>query len=634
MRELQTKIPRNKIIRDRYVIEELLGQGGFGAVYRVRDRRVKGNVFALKEINNPNRHQRESFLFEGELLRRLDHPALPRVYRVFEESKCDRICTLMDFIDGPNLERLRLRQPEKRFSLVQVIHMLAPIRNALLYLHAQQPPIIHRDIKPSNIIIPPEEDAVLVDFGIAKEYDEDSTTTAVRHCSPGYGAPEQYISGTSTQTDIYGLGATIYTLLTGSVPIDALYRLTRLSVKHDDPLRPAHELVASIPVGITEVLQRAMSINSADRYETVEEFWDTFISYSIDSATDTDSPSTDPVADLRAPVTTQAEKDSAAIISASIRSKQVPGVVTPVTPVGIMSRIVETPVPTADVVLQSMHTVYSASTETLPTPVLTRSGRSTTLLSAAVSYSDSTRNYAYSALTLALLLLMIAGSFIVYVYAGAHGPVVSRTVVHRSAAPVATIVPTVQVQKTPPALLVAPKSTPVRYVPTPPSIKLVPVIVQPTHIPVKPTPVPAVPTQVPATPEPTPDPSPVNTGDLPLLANSYSGSIHNIPADLVSTMSLSQIQQSEGTITGYFSPGPRLIGAGTFNGLVTKDRHMSFLVASSQTDLPLYFEGRIQDDGSIAGTYCSYLHGSCNQQADGYGTWNVFPVMRVHATNG
>lgn len=623
MRELQTRIPRNKVIRDRYVIEELLGQGGFGAVYRVRDRRVKGNVFALKEINNPNRHQRASFLFEGELLRRLDHPALPRVYRVFEESKCDRICTLMDFIDGPNLERLRLRQPEKRFSFVQVIHMLAPIRNALLYLHAQQPPIIHRDIKPSNIIIPPAEDAVLVDFGIAKEYDEDSTTTAVRHCSPGYGAPEQYISGTSTQTDIYGLGATIYTLLTGSVPIDALYRLTRLSVKRDDPLRPAHELVASIPAGITEVLQRAMSINSADRYETVEEFWDTFISYSIDSAIDSaiDSPSTDPIADLRAPVTTQAEKDSAAIISASLRSEQMPGIVTPVTPRGIMSRIVETPAPAADVVLQSMHTVYPASTEALPTPVLARSDRSTTLLAAAVSYNDSTRNYAYSALTLALLLLMVAGSFIVYVYAGAHGPVV----VYRSAAPVTTIVPTVQVQKTPPALLVAPKSAPVKYAPTPSSIKLVPVIARLTQVSVKPTLVPTVPTQAPVILVLTPVPSPANTDDLPLLASSYSGSIHNIPADLSSTMSLSQIQQSEGTITGYFSPGPRLIGAGTFNGSVTKNRYMRFLVASSQTSLPIYFEGRIQDDGSIAGTYCSYLHGSCNQQAGGYGTWNVFP---------
>lgn len=78
-------LPRGKIVRDRYIIEDLLGQGGFGAVYRVRDRRVKGNVFALKEIASLERRQRENFLFEWEVLRRLDHPALPRVYRIFED---------------------------------------------------------------------------------------------------------------------------------------------------------------------------------------------------------------------------------------------------------------------------------------------------------------------------------------------------------------------------------------------------------------------------------------------------------------------------------------------------------------------------------------------------------------------
>jgi len=214
MRELQTKFPKGKVVRQRYIVEELLGTGGFGAVYRVRDRRVKTNLFALKELIEPNKYERESFGFECELLRRLDHPALPRVYRGFEDEKNNRLYMLMDYVDGINLEKLRQRQPEKRFALPQVLKMMAPIIAATAYLHAQNPPIIHRDIKPANIIVPTVGDgSVLVDFGIAKVYELESTTAAVRHCSPGYGAPEHYAQGTNTRTDIYSLAATLYDLV-------------------------------------------------------------------------------------------------------------------------------------------------------------------------------------------------------------------------------------------------------------------------------------------------------------------------------------------------------------------------------------------------------------------------------------
>ncbi|MBA2391206.1 MAG: serine/threonine protein kinase, partial [Ktedonobacteraceae bacterium] len=225
MREVQVSFPRGKVVRERYIVEEMLGKGGFGAVYRVRDRRVRSNVFALKEVIDPTGHERNRLAFECELLKRLDHPGLPRVYRVFDDERNSRVYMLMDYIEGPNLERLRMQQPEKRFSLPRVMKILSPIVEAMRYLHTQNPPIIHRDIKPANIIVPVAGDgdgAVLVDFGIAKEYDQDSTTTAVRHCSPGYGAPEHYARGTNTRTDIYGLAATFYTLLTGNVPVDAL----------------------------------------------------------------------------------------------------------------------------------------------------------------------------------------------------------------------------------------------------------------------------------------------------------------------------------------------------------------------------------------------------------------------------
>lgn len=139
---------------------------------------------------------------------------------------------------------------------------------------------MHRDIKPANIIVPINGDrTVLVDFGIAKEYHDDATTTAVRHCSPGYSAPEQYSSmGTDPRADVYGLGATCYTLLAGTTPIDALQRMTKLANKAADPLVPITELVPNVPPAGAAALQRALSINYGRRFPTVDEFWQAFIS--------------------------------------------------------------------------------------------------------------------------------------------------------------------------------------------------------------------------------------------------------------------------------------------------------------------------------------------------------------------
>ncbi|GAC1430987.1 MAG: hypothetical protein NVS4B1_08820 [Ktedonobacteraceae bacterium] len=273
MQDVHATLPRESVVKDRYIVEDLLGKGGFGAVYRVRDQRVKGNLFALKEVIDPNKEERERFAFECEVLTRLDHPALPRVYRVFEDNKNIRVYMLMDYVSGPNLEQLRQQQPEKRFSLSHAMSIMSPIMSAVGYLHKQQPPIIHRDIKPANIIVPHGDDgSVLVDFGIAKEYEQDSTTTAVRRCSPGYGAPEQYAHGTNLRTDIYGLAATFYAILTGVIPTDALYRLTQMGSKNSDPLEPVQLLAPNVPEHVAEALHRAMAINSNERFATVEEF--------------------------------------------------------------------------------------------------------------------------------------------------------------------------------------------------------------------------------------------------------------------------------------------------------------------------------------------------------------------------
>src|SRR5947209_9437832 len=257
---------------DRYVIEGFLGTGGFGAVYLVRDRRVKHNLFALKEVIDPSKQDREHFTLEAQILKRLEHRALPRVYRVFEHDKPKRVYMLMDYIQGQDLEGLRQEQAEQRFSLSLVLALMAPVVDALIYLHHQDPPIVHRDIKPANIIVPTRgSEALLVDFGLAKEYVEERTTTVIRHGSPGYAALEQYGSGTTPRTDIYGLAATIYTLLTGSTPPDAITRA--IGSKGFDPLEPANLITPDVPWAVAMTIERAMSISSDDRFATVEEFW-------------------------------------------------------------------------------------------------------------------------------------------------------------------------------------------------------------------------------------------------------------------------------------------------------------------------------------------------------------------------
>src|SRR5713101_8952598 len=256
----------------RYMIESLLGTGGFGAVYLVRDRRVKQSLFALKEVIDPSRRDREHFLFEAEVLKRLNHRALPHVYQVFEHEKLRRVYMLMDYIEGQNLGVLLKEQPGHCFSLPLVLTIMEPVVDALIYMHGQDPPIVHRDIKPANIIVPTRGgEAFLVDFGLAKEYVIDNTTAVIRHGSPGYAAPEQYGSGTNPRTDIYGLGATLYTLLTGTIPIDAITRVT--GSKRIDPLTPTNLVAPDVPWTVSMVIERAMSISIEDRFATAEEFW-------------------------------------------------------------------------------------------------------------------------------------------------------------------------------------------------------------------------------------------------------------------------------------------------------------------------------------------------------------------------
>jgi len=265
-------LPIGTIIRGRFLVLSRLSGSGFGNIYLVRDQRNtrnNANLFVLKEVINPGKHKLYQITLEGMALRLLRHEALPRVYIVLSDAKYDRVYVLMDYIEGLSLEMLRLRQPGKRFSFPQAMVMMEPILSAVAYLHSQQPAVIHQDIKPASIIVPSTRDkVVLVDFGVGKKYSLGSTTTSARHPLTPYEAPEQYNGEIDTRSDIYGVGATFYTLLTGIVPSDALYRAS----KSIDPLEPMHQVIPAISRHVADAIHRAMSLSSNDRFSSVQQF--------------------------------------------------------------------------------------------------------------------------------------------------------------------------------------------------------------------------------------------------------------------------------------------------------------------------------------------------------------------------
>ncbi len=274
MQQGQITLPIGVTVRDpdggHYVVEAMLSKEQTGAVYLVRPKAELQKRFSLKEIITPTEQERKHFLLEGQLLRHLDHPSLPSVYRSFEHDSLKRVYLLMDYIQGQSLDALRAQHPDQRLPLPMIITLLSPIVDALIYLHQQDPPILHRNIKPTNIIIPANaHPPVLIDFGMAKLFVA-GTTTGFYKGTLGYAAPEQYMGTTSPRTDVYGLAATFYAILTGTIPPSAV---SRLRSPGRDPLKPAIQLVPSLPPAIDEALERALSINSEQRYPTVAAFW-------------------------------------------------------------------------------------------------------------------------------------------------------------------------------------------------------------------------------------------------------------------------------------------------------------------------------------------------------------------------
>ncbi len=253
------------ILNERYRIEEILGQGGMGAVYRAIDINL-GVEVAVKENLFITEEYARQFRREATILASLRHPNLPRVTDHFVIGGEGQFL-IMDFVDGEDL-RERLERNEI-LDEEEALPLFLEICDALAYLHSRTPPIIHRDIKPGNVKVTQDGRAVLVDFGLAKVADDSvSTTTGAKAMTPGFSPPEQYGTGpTDARTDVYSLAATLYAALSGCIPEDALER-----AMGREKLTPLQRWNSKVSPAVARAVQKALSIPPDRRYQSVTEF--------------------------------------------------------------------------------------------------------------------------------------------------------------------------------------------------------------------------------------------------------------------------------------------------------------------------------------------------------------------------
>jgi formylglycine-generating enzyme required for sulfatase activity len=267
-----------QVLERRYRIVKLLQQGGFGAVYAAWNIPLN-RPCALKENTGVAEDAQRQFMHEAQILARLSHPNLPRIsdYFVIAGRGVNTLGAqylVMEYVEGKDLQEMleEAQNQSTNASLPEsmVLPWIEQICEALSYLHSQNPPVIHRDIKPANIKITPGGKAMLVDFGIAKVYrPQVKTTLGARAVTPGYSPQEQYGHGTTdARTDIYALGATLYTLLTGVEPVESVQRTIGTTLPAPSQLNP------TISRNVEAAILKAMQPAPDDRFQSAVEFKD------------------------------------------------------------------------------------------------------------------------------------------------------------------------------------------------------------------------------------------------------------------------------------------------------------------------------------------------------------------------
>lgn len=251
------------IIGDRYQMGRLLGSGGFGAVYLATDERLHRSV-AIKVCSTQRLPVHEATqaaqLFQSEALTlaRLRHPGLTAIWDYFNHDNDWYL--VMEYVPGETL-RSRLKRQAGPLPQAEAIDYARQLCSVMSYLHRQQPPVVFRDLKPANIMVTPEGQLKLIDFGIARLFSPGKAADTAQFGTPGYAPPEQYGGQTEPRSDIYSMGVVLHQMLTGHNPMSTPFALP-----------PVRTLNPSIAESLEELVERATAYDIDDRVATSDEF--------------------------------------------------------------------------------------------------------------------------------------------------------------------------------------------------------------------------------------------------------------------------------------------------------------------------------------------------------------------------
>ncbi len=268
-----SQLTNGTVLVERYMIQEVIGVGGMGAVYRARDLHFPNVVklVAVKEMINQARDSLgrqtiiQNFEREAHILVTLSHPSIPKIFDFYTHDT--RSYLVLEFINGKDLEGV-LHETQSFFPEDRVIGWAIELCDVLSYLHKHKPePIIFRDMKPSNVMINQDDHIVLVDFGIAKLFKEGQKGTMIG--TEGYSPPEQYRGEATPRADIYSLGATMHHLLTRRDP--------RLEAPFTFLERPIRQINPSVSIELETVINTSLQYNPADRFGSAEDMKEALI---------------------------------------------------------------------------------------------------------------------------------------------------------------------------------------------------------------------------------------------------------------------------------------------------------------------------------------------------------------------
>ncbi|HPZ06856.1 MAG TPA: serine/threonine-protein kinase [Candidatus Eremiobacteraeota bacterium] len=260
-------LPADTILENRYLIKDILGKGGMGAVYLAEDKRLGDRFLAVKEIclhfnsEKDKEMALKQFRLEATMLGKLDHPNLPKVIDYFGYNGKEYL--VMEYIQGKTLKDY-IEERCSPFPVEQVIKWSLEICSALEYLHEQNPPIVFRDLKPQNIMINNNKQIKLIDFGIAKLFAPSTETDTFIHArgTMGYCPPEQCSlkGNTDIRSDIYALGATMHYLLTNRNPSVLPFVFP-----------PIKEILPEASEELEKIFSRALALDCDERYGNIKE---------------------------------------------------------------------------------------------------------------------------------------------------------------------------------------------------------------------------------------------------------------------------------------------------------------------------------------------------------------------------